>query len=210
MTFKVSQLTLACKKRITTHISNLAAPATGNSTFTRLKHDEIHTYSLQIFTVWSYKPPEHSPIGSLFQCCPKKKTKYMGPYFLNSPRISEPLTGIIEIIETLEGNSETRSPNKSIPDCFVCESQPPGGVFARSVIIVWTRHAALTLSWISCSRIRCSTTWIRIRSWISSWKLSCTRIRCSSWIWRCSRITGSWVRCCTTTREKSGWRTYRN
>ncbi len=30
----------ACKKRITTHISNFEAPATGNSTLTRLKHDE--------------------------------------------------------------------------------------------------------------------------------------------------------------------------
>ncbi len=33
----------ACKKCITTHISNLAAPATGNSIFTRLKHDKKHT-----------------------------------------------------------------------------------------------------------------------------------------------------------------------
>ncbi len=42
--------------------------------------------SLQIFTVWSYKPPEYSLLGSLFQCCLKKKTKNMGPYFLNSAR----------------------------------------------------------------------------------------------------------------------------
>ncbi len=33
----------ACKKRFTTQISNLAAPATGNSTFIRLKYDEKHT-----------------------------------------------------------------------------------------------------------------------------------------------------------------------
>ncbi len=56
-------------------VSNLAAPATGNPTFTRLKHDEKHTYSLQIFAVWLYKPPEHSPLGSLFQCCLKKIQK---------------------------------------------------------------------------------------------------------------------------------------
>ncbi len=65
----------AYKKRITTQISNLAAPATGSSTFTRQKHDEKHTCSHQIFTVWSHKPPEHSPLGSLFQCCIKKRRK---------------------------------------------------------------------------------------------------------------------------------------
>ncbi len=44
-------------------------------------------HSLQIFTAWSYKPPEHSLLGSLFQCCLKKEAKNTGPYFLNSPRI---------------------------------------------------------------------------------------------------------------------------
>ncbi len=33
----------AGKKRVAMHISNLAAPATGGSTFTRLKNDEKHT-----------------------------------------------------------------------------------------------------------------------------------------------------------------------
>ncbi len=33
----------ACEKRITIHISSLAAPATGSSIFTRLKHYENHT-----------------------------------------------------------------------------------------------------------------------------------------------------------------------
>ncbi len=33
----------ACKKRISTYVPNLAVPATGNSTFTRLKHNEKHT-----------------------------------------------------------------------------------------------------------------------------------------------------------------------
>ncbi len=28
-----------------------------------------------MFTVWSYRPPEHSPLGSLFQCCLKKWQK---------------------------------------------------------------------------------------------------------------------------------------
>ncbi len=36
-------------------------------------------HSLQIFTVWSHKHPEHSLLGSLFQCYLKKKTKTMGP-----------------------------------------------------------------------------------------------------------------------------------
>ncbi len=40
-----------------------------------------------MFTMWSYKPPEHSPFGSLFQYSLKKKTKNMGPYFLNSLRM---------------------------------------------------------------------------------------------------------------------------
>ncbi len=34
-------------------------------------------HSLQIFTVWSYKPPEHSSLGSLFQCCLKKRQKIL-------------------------------------------------------------------------------------------------------------------------------------
>ncbi len=38
-----------------------------------------------VFTAWSYKPPEHSPFGSLFQCCLKKNAKNTGPYFFNSP-----------------------------------------------------------------------------------------------------------------------------
>ncbi len=40
----------------------------------------------KFFTVWSHKPPEHSPFGSLFQCCLKKNTKNTGTYFLNTPR----------------------------------------------------------------------------------------------------------------------------
>ncbi len=44
-------------------------------------------HSPQIFTAWLYKPPEHSPLGSLLQCCLKKKTKNTGPYFLNNPRM---------------------------------------------------------------------------------------------------------------------------
>ncbi len=37
--------------------------------------------SLQIFTVWLYKPPEHFPLCSLSQRCLKKKTKNTGPTF---------------------------------------------------------------------------------------------------------------------------------
>ncbi len=46
------------------------------------------TSTFFIYVYGSYKPPEHSPFGSLFQCCLKKKTKNTRPYFLNSPRIS--------------------------------------------------------------------------------------------------------------------------
>ncbi len=77
-------------KNVLTHISNLAAPATGNSTFNRLKHDEKHTQSLQIFTVWSYKPPEHSPSVVYFSVAPQKKTKN-GTLLFEHPHMKNPV-----------------------------------------------------------------------------------------------------------------------
>ncbi len=56
----------------------MVAQATSDSIFTRLKRKDKHTYSLQILTVWLYKPP---------QCCLKKKTKNTVPYILTAPRI---------------------------------------------------------------------------------------------------------------------------
>ncbi len=54
----------ACEKCITTHISNLAAPATGNSTFTRLKTEarwetyiwSSKFYSVVVQTSWTFSP----------------------------------------------------------------------------------------------------------------------------------------------------------
>ncbi len=58
-----------CKKHINTHISNLAALATPLLLDWSMMRN---IYNLQIFTVWSYKPSKHSPLGTLFQCCLKK------------------------------------------------------------------------------------------------------------------------------------------
>ncbi len=77
-TFKVSQLTFSKTSQIWRHLL-LATPVLLDWSMMR----NIHSF--QIFTVWSYKPAEHFPLGSLLSCCPKKKTKNMGPHFLNSP-----------------------------------------------------------------------------------------------------------------------------
>ncbi len=59
------------KKHITTYISNLLAPATPLLLDWSMMRNIL---SLQIFTVL-YKPLEHSPLGSLFPCCLKKRQK---------------------------------------------------------------------------------------------------------------------------------------
>ncbi len=68
----------ACKNCFITYVSNLAASATGNFTFTRLKHNKKHTYSLQMFTLWSYKPLNILLLVVYFSVSLKKKDKKYG------------------------------------------------------------------------------------------------------------------------------------
>ncbi len=57
-------------------------------------------HSLQIFTAWSYKCSEHSPIDRLFQCCLKKRQKIRDLTFWTAlvwgkiNEIHESLTGL--------------------------------------------------------------------------------------------------------------------
>ncbi len=77
MTFMVNQLSFSLKKRITTHIPNLAAPATSNVTFTRLKHNEKGT----VFKFLQCGRTNLLNILLLVVCfsVALKKTKNMGP-----------------------------------------------------------------------------------------------------------------------------------